>query len=152
QGRKLRRFFGNNGKGVEIWSYYKDGAEVYREVDTNQDGVPDQYRWLNAGGMKWGVDVNADGKIDGWRMISAEEVAQEVFLATATNDFNRLHILFITEAELRALKLPAAKVEKIQKQLAAASKKFEETVKKLPALTKDANFVRVESAVPQCAP
>jgi peroxiredoxin len=98
------------------------------------------------------VDVNADGKIDAWRMISAEEVAQEVFLATATRDFNRLRILFINEAELRALKLPAAKVEKIQKQLAGAAKKFEETFAKLPALNKDASFVRVESAVPQCAP
>jgi peroxiredoxin len=102
--------------------------------------------------MKWGVDVNGDGKIDGWRMISAEEVAQEVFLATATRDYSRLRLLFITEAELRALKLPAAKVEKIQKQLAGAAKKFEDTYTKLPALTKDANFVRVESAVPQCAP
>src|SRR5262249_60992342 len=122
------------------------------EIDTNTDDVPDQYRWLNSGGMKWGVDVNADGKIDAWRMISAEEVAQEVFLATATNDYNRLRGLFITETELRSLKLPAAKMEKIQKQLAGAAAKFEETRKKLPALTKDANFVRAESAVPQCAP
>jgi peroxiredoxin len=152
QGRKLRGFFGNNGKGVEIWSYYKDGAEVYREADTNQDGVADQYRWLNTGGMKWGVDVNADGKIDAWRMISAEEVAHEVFLATATQDFNRLRVLFITEDELRALKLPAARMEKIQKQLTGASAKFAETIKKLPALTSKANFVRAESAVPQCRP
>src|SRR5438067_7021966 len=70
QSRKLRRFFDSNGdKKIDVWSYYKDGAEVYREIDTNMDDVPDQYRWLNSGGMKWGVDVNADGKIDAWRMI-----------------------------------------------------------------------------------
>ena len=39
---------------IDVWSYYKDGVEVYREIDTNGDGKPDQYRWLNAGGIEVG--------------------------------------------------------------------------------------------------
>src|SRR5438132_1236700 len=71
QGRALRRFFDTNGptptapKGkVNVLSYYLDGVEVYRETDSNLNGKIDQYRWLNGAGMKWGVDVNEDGKID----------------------------------------------------------------------------------------
>src|SRR5438045_2566057 len=32
----MRRFFDSNAdKKIDIWSYYKDGVEVYREIDTN---------------------------------------------------------------------------------------------------------------------
>ena len=52
----LRRFFDTNGDDkVDVWSYYKDGVEVYREFDTTFKGAPNNFRWLNAGGMKWGV-------------------------------------------------------------------------------------------------
>src|SRR5207248_8612654 len=50
-GNLLRRFYDSNGDGhVDVWSYYKDGVEVYREVDTTGGRKPDQFRWLNAGG------------------------------------------------------------------------------------------------------
>src|SRR5260370_40954044 len=88
---------GMNKKGVDTWSYYKDGVEVYREIDTNMNGKPDQYRWFNAGGMKWGVDANEDGKIDAWKMISSDEVAQEAFAAAKDKDLRRLQALFISE-------------------------------------------------------
>ena len=79
----VRRFFDTRGdkKGVDVYSYYKDGVEVYREIDSKYKNKPDQYRWLNNGGSKWGIDLNDDGKIDVWRVISAEEVAQEVYQA-----------------------------------------------------------------------
>ena len=77
KGRILRRFFDTNGdRRPDVWSYYLDGVEVYREIDTTFTGQPDQYRWLNAGGMKWGVDVNKDGKIDTWKMISPRRPAR----------------------------------------------------------------------------
>src|SRR5262245_39508874 len=32
----LRRFYGSNSdQKIDVWSYYKDGVEVYREMDTN---------------------------------------------------------------------------------------------------------------------
>lgn len=153
QGRKMRRYFDSDGdKKIDVWSYYKDGAEVYREVDTNRNDRPDQYRWLNSGGMKWGIDANEDGKIEAWKMISGEEVAQEVFQAAAGRDFNRLKALLITDAELRSLKLPATETQQIQKQLDGAAARFDETLKKLTNLTAQAQFVRVEGGPPNCIP
>src|SRR5438105_2410875 len=59
RGLPLRRFFDTNGDiQIDVWSYYLDGVEVYREIDTNYDGKRDQFRWLNSGGMKWGIDAN----------------------------------------------------------------------------------------------
>jgi thiol-disulfide isomerase/thioredoxin len=163
EGRKLRRFFDSNGdKKIDVWSYHKDGAEVYREIDGklgNRPGarpelsaVPNEYRWLNAGGMKWGLDANEDGKIDSWKMISAEEAAEEAYHAVATRDLARLKALLITEAELGRLRLAPAQLERARKRLAGVEAKFQQTVKKLTTLTDKAHFIRVESAAPQCVP
>jgi len=66
-GRALRRFYSSNGRDVDTWSYFKDGVEVHRQVDTTGSGRPDQYRWMNGGGSKWGVDVDKNGTIDTWK-------------------------------------------------------------------------------------
>ena len=101
----IRRYFGGKGAkgGVDTWCYFKDGVEVYREIDTKNTGAPDQFRWLNAGGLKWGMDRAGRGKIDSWRIIAAEEVGFEAFQAVATNDYARLQALFITADEMQAL-------------------------------------------------
>jgi hypothetical protein len=152
KGKTLRQFFDSNGdKKIDVWSYYLDGVEVYREIDTNSDGKPDQFRWLNSAGTKWGVDVNGDGKIDGWRMISAEEVSQEVLQAVISNDAARLQALFISEAEIKALELPAAEASRIAELQKQAGAKFQSTVRKL-ALTNKAQWVRLEATVPNCVP
>jgi len=150
----LRRFFDTRGdrKGTDVLSFYKDGVEVYREIDSKYKGKPDQYRWLNGGGTKWGIDFNDDGKIDSWRMISAEEVAQEVYQAVLMRDFVRLRVLFISAEEIRALKLPEAYSARIRDAQAKAPAKFQELCAKATNLTPAAQFVRVESAVPQCVP
>ncbi len=60
--------------------------------------------------MKWGVDLNKDGKIDTWKMISAEELSQEVLQALITHDYPRFQALFITSDEVMALGLPQQEV------------------------------------------
>ena len=46
--KPLRRFYDSKGGGkVDVWSYYKDGVEVYREFDTAYKGSPNNFRWLN---------------------------------------------------------------------------------------------------------
>lgn len=149
----IRRYFGGKGAkgGVDTWCYYKDGVEVYREIDTNNDGVPDQFRWLNAAGLKWGMDLNGDGKIDTWRIISAEEVGQEAFQALATGDLARLQALFISAEEMRAIKLPAKEIERIGNLQKQAGKKFADLLKAQPQIT-GGHFERVEGAVPSCVP
>lgn len=149
----LRRFFDSSGKNkIDIWSYYKDGVEVYREIDSNHNGRPDQYRWLNGGGMKWGISSKENGVIDAWRMISAEEVGHEIFSALATRDPRRLEALFLSEAEMRTLKLPAAEIDRITKLQKQASSKFQATLTKLPQLDDKATFIRVEAVTPSCIP
>lgn len=145
----LRKFVSNNGRSVDQWSYYKDGAEVYRELDSNANGVPDQFRWVATGGMKWGVDSNEDGKIDAWRMISAEEAGHEAYLALANRDLARLKALLITEAEMQSLRLPAADVQRIQKNLQDLTARFSKSAGQVPA---GAVFIRVESTVPSVYP
>jgi thiol-disulfide isomerase/thioredoxin len=149
----VRRYFGGKGAkgGVDTWCYFKDGVEVYRELDTNNDGVPDQFRWLNNGGLKWGIDVNGDGKIDSWRIISAEEVGEEAFQAVVTNDVARLQALFITANEMQALKLPAKEVERLTNAQKQAAKKLADLLKAQPDLAAG-KLERVEGAVPSCVP
>jgi len=152
RGLPLRRFFDSNGdKKIDIWSYYKDGIEVYREIDTNANDRADQYRWLNTGGMKWGVDSNEDGKIDGWKMISAEEVGHEVFDAAVQRDLHRLQALFVSEAELRALPLPAGRADQVRAAIRDAARRFQATLDKMPTLNSSAQFRQVEASVPHCA-
>src|SRR5437868_1941234 len=82
QGKLVRRFFDTVGDGhIHLWSYYKDGIEVYREIDSKGSGKPDQFRWVNSGGSRWGIDRNEDGIIDEWKAISPEEVGQELLIA-----------------------------------------------------------------------
>ncbi|MGC4004549.1 MAG: hypothetical protein QM811_16070 [Pirellulales bacterium] len=69
-GQILREFLDTNkNRVVDRWSYYKDGLEVYRDIDENHDGRPDQFRWLNIAGVRWGIDKNQDGVVDEWKAI-----------------------------------------------------------------------------------
>src|SRR5688572_12416774 len=71
EGEILRRFSDSNGDNrVDIWSYFRDGIEVYRDVDSDFNKKADQYRWLNTGGTRWANDSNEDGRIDTWRQIT----------------------------------------------------------------------------------
>src|SRR5437879_4342572 len=109
RGQLLRRYLDTNGDGkMDVWSFYKDGVEVYREVDSDFNKKADQFRWLNTAGSKCGVSAAEDGRINAWKIISAEEVSQEALQALLTKDFGRLQALFLTEAEMQALGLSAA--------------------------------------------
>jgi hypothetical protein len=146
----VRRFFASKGASVDVWSYFKDGVEVYREFDTTGKGAPNNFRWLNAGGMKWGVGYVTSGKavITTWRMISAEEAAQEAYQAVAKDDLGRLQALLINDAEMNLIKLPATKAKAIQATQASAKLKFADLVKE--AKLGGMKFDGVESAIPQC--
>src|SRR5579875_3047356 len=151
EGNLLRRFFDSNGdKHIDVWAYYKDGVEVYAEIDTTFSGKPDQYRWFNAGGSKWGVDENKDGRIDSWKVISPEEVSQEILQALISRDFARLQPLMLTDAELKALDLPPDQANRIREQLKAAPEKFQETASKLTKLSPKAAWIHLETVAPQC--
>ena len=90
----LRRFLDTNGDNkVDQWCYFKDGIEIYRDIDANFNNKTDQYRWLGTGGTRWGLDDDENNKIDTWKVISAEEVTAEVVAALRDRDAARFQRL-----------------------------------------------------------
>ncbi len=151
-GRKLRQFIDTTGGDkFNILSYYLDGVEAFREVDTNGNGKPDSFRWLGSNGGKQGKDVNEDGVIDEWVSISAEEVSQEVFAAVAGKDANRLRAVLATDKDVKALGLPPAEEARLMKKLAAAEGKLVKVNADLKATAKS-KLVHVEMDVPHTTP
>lgn len=116
QGKLLRRFIDTNGVAtqrdgearpqthLDQWSYYRDGFEVYREIDLNEDGSLDEVRWLNAGGTRVG-EVKA-GRVVAWSRISAEEASKVLVQALVTGDMALLETVMATPAEIKGLALP----------------------------------------------
>jgi hypothetical protein len=151
-GKTLRRFYSHNNRDVDTWSYYADGVEVHRQLDTTGSGRPDQYRWLNTAGSKWGVDVDKDGTIDTWKVISPEEVSQEALRALATRNLARLQALLMTDDDIKALGLPAEQAESIREKRKGLKEKFEATIAKLPKLTEKAVWRHLETGAPQTVP
>jgi len=143
-GQPLRRFADSNGdRQVDQWCYYKDGIEVYRDIDSDFNGVADQYRWLGTAGTRWGIDKNEDGKIDMWKVISAEEVTMEVVEAIKSRDDERFKKLLVSDSELSKLGLGEDKGDQLTTRLANARKGFVEfarSQKIIDANTKWAHF------------
>jgi hypothetical protein len=153
QGRPLRRFFdsqydGKSRTGIDIYSYYHEGVETYRE---QYEGGAVHYRWLNEGGSKWGIDLNGDGKIDTWKVISPEELSQEITQAVIKNDFARVQALFLTDAELKSADLPPDLAKRARDGRAAAAAKFKETATKL-SLTDKSRWLHLETEAPHLIP
>jgi tetratricopeptide (TPR) repeat protein len=122
----LRQFSDSNADNVvDTWSYFRDGLEVYRDVDSNHNGKADQYRWFNSNGIRWALDQNEDNTIDQWKLISPEEVTEEVVNALATKDATRFKRLLLTADDIKKLGLDAARGEQLTKRVTSAAEKFD---------------------------
>ncbi len=155
QGRLVRQFIDTTGSKdpakANIWSYYLNGAEVYREVDGNGNGKPDQFRWLGANGGKWGLDIDEDGQVDAWHMISPEELSQELFQAILTRNAKKVEALLPSDQDLKSLGLPDTEVARIRQKTAGAVKRMTDTAEAMK-LTDKAKWVHLEVEVPQVTP
>jgi len=121
----LRRFLDTNGDSkLDLWCYYNTGIEVYRDIDSDFNGKADQYRWMGTAGIRWGLDDDEDGRIDSWKLISAEEVTSEVVAALAAADADRFKRLLPTAAELDSLGLGEVQKKEIEKKVAEATRGF----------------------------
>jgi thiol-disulfide isomerase/thioredoxin len=106
EGLPLRRYVDSDGDDlVDQWRYYLHGLEVYRDIDTNKNHKPDQFRWLNTAGTRWAIDANEDRKIDSWRILSAEEASRVVVDALVANDIALLQTVLISADDCEALAL-----------------------------------------------
>lgn len=126
QGRLLRRFVDSNAdKKLDLWSYYQNGIEVYRDVDADFNEKADQYRWLGTAGSRWGQDTNEDGTIDRWHMISPEEVTAEVVAALRDQDAARFKRVLLSSTELKSLGLGKERAEELAERINVAANDFE---------------------------
>nr|AKB95177.1 redoxin family protein [uncultured bacterium] len=152
-GATLRRFADtNDDKKIDLWSYFQYGVEVYRDVDADFDGKADQYRWLNTGGTRWGLDDNEDGQIDRWKQISAEEVSAEVVSAIRDQNPERFVALLITEKETAALGLGEQKTQQIDVKSDRAARDFGALAKRQSSIGSKANWVQFAAATPGVVP
>jgi thiol-disulfide isomerase/thioredoxin len=155
QGRPVRQFIDTTGKNSpNIVSFFFDGVESYREIDTNGTGRPDTFRYLGANGGRMGRDASESGTIDSWEAgygLTAEETSQELYTALITRDAKRFSSLLATDAEITAIGLPAQEVAKLKSRRDGAAKRFAEAVAKLN-LPQGAKWVHFEGGVPHTVP
>jgi hypothetical protein len=150
----LRYFADTDGdaeRQVDQWSYYQNGVEVYRELDTTGNGKRNQFRWLNSAGTRWGVDENGDGKINYWKEISAEEVSREIVLALAAKDVQRFLSVALNEDELKSLALGEALNSTVAKKVAALRTGFANAAAAV-ALPNSAEWHQLGAVMPGVVP
>ncbi len=149
----LRQFVDTNGDNVvDQWRYYKDGLEVYRDIDSDYNGKADQYRWFHTAGSRWAVDQDEDGTIDAWRAISAEEVTAEVVAALASQDARRFARVALTESELKSLGVGPAKAEELGNRLDALVSRFQDLARRQKEVTSTTQWVQFSGNRPGIVP
>ena len=152
-GQILRRFLDTNGDNkVDQWCYFKDGIEVYRDIDGNFNNKADQYRWLGTAGTRWATDDDENSRIDSWKVISPEEVTAEVVAALRDRDANRFQRLLISETELKALGLSAKQVTELGEKISAASKAFAAEAGRQKIVTSKSEWVHFGANKPGVVP
>lgn len=153
QGQVLRKFADTNADNVvDTWSYYANGLEVYRDADTDFDSKADQYRWFHMQGSRWGVDQNEDGKIDYWKQISPQEVAEEAVAALQNKDSQRFALLLIRKSEADKLGLGKTLAMQINEQMKLAPREFSQLSSKQKTITSKSRFVDFGSSRPGVVP
>lgn len=151
-GQILRLFLDRNqDRGLDQWSYYKDGIEVYRDSDNNFNGKLDEFRWLGTGGTRIGVDANEDGAIDKWTNISVEEVAREAFYAIQTADQKRFARLLITDDEFKSLGLSGSVGSEVAKRIETARRGFGSMVKGQKQIGRSSEYIHSGNGQPGLA-
>jgi hypothetical protein len=126
-GQLFRCFADTNGDNkVDQWCYYSNGIESYRDLDTDFNGKADQYRWLGLSGSRWGQDANEDGRIDSWKVISAEELTAEIVASVRDRDAQRFATVLLSPSELRSLGLGPETAAKIGQSIDTAVRRFDQ--------------------------
>ena len=153
EGVILRKFVDtDDDKVVDQWSYYKDGLEVYRDIDSKHTGKVDQCRWFHTGGTRWGLDPEGTGTIQTWKQISPEEVTAEIVAAMATQDSQRFVRLVITPAELRSLGLGRARAESVAEKARKAVTNFGTMSARQETIGRDAVWTQFSAGRPGVVP
>jgi thiol-disulfide isomerase/thioredoxin len=153
EGQLLRRFVDTNqDQKVDQWCYYKNGIEVYRDIDSNYNGTADQYRWLGTAGMRWGIDRTGNQRIDSWKAISAAEVSQELVWALKTADQARFKLVLLSEADLRQLELGGELAAMLNKKRTESLAGFVELARRQKVVKISSRWVHFGGGMPGLLP
>ena len=151
--RVLRKFLDLDGDSkLDQWSYYKNGIEVYRDIDSNGDRKADQSRWLATAGTRWGIDRNQDGIIDFWKAISAEEVSHEVVQAIRSKNPERFFRLLISPEEISKLGVGPQQEQAILARIKNARGAFGDFLTRQKGIDAKATWIHFSSTQPGTIP
>jgi thiol-disulfide isomerase/thioredoxin len=152
-GAVLRKYLDTNDDNyVDQRCFYKDGLEVYRDIDGDFNGTPDQHRWFHTAGTRWGLDEDEDRRIDTWKVISAEEVTAEVIAALAARDARRFSRVVLTPEELKTLGLGKSQAEKLGERIDGLTERFGELASRQRAVTSGSEWVQFSGNRPGVVP
>jgi thiol-disulfide isomerase/thioredoxin len=152
-GQVLRRFVDTDGDHlVDQWRYYNHGLEVYRDIDTNRNKRPDEHRWLNTGGSRWGIDSKEDGSIDSWKVLSPEEAVREALYAMIHGDEKLLTSVLVTRDELRTIGVADSYADKIMNAISEPGRKMRDAVSGSKFLSDQSATMRADNLAPGTIP
>ncbi|MFO0850925.1 MAG: hypothetical protein U0871_20575 [Gemmataceae bacterium] len=90
QGKTVRQFIDTTGRNQpNIFSYFLNGQEAYREIDANQGDEAGPVPLARGRQHQSGADADEDGTWTPWYVLSPEEASQELFAALAAKDMKR---------------------------------------------------------------
>ena len=143
--RKLTASPDSKGK-INVRSYYLQGQEVYREVDTNGNGVSDEFKWFNMGGSRTGVTNEDEAqRIVKWKALSAEEATAELIAAATSKDTARLQAVMLTDSDVKELGLDEKSSARVAAGMEKVVTEFKALLQSLPA---DAKWIRFDGHTP----
>jgi len=153
RGEVLRSFADTNGdRVVDRWSYYKDGMEVYRDIDADFNAKADQARWVNVGGSRWGVDEDENGVLDAWKSLSAEEATAEIVAALKARDAKTFERLLPSKDDLVAAGFEEPMLTELVARTGKAIADFAAIAKKQQQIGADAQWNNMLTAQPGVLP
>lgn len=152
-GQILRRYVDTNmDQYIDQWRYYERGIEVYRDIDSNFNKKIDQSRWLNTQGSRWALDFNEDGKVDGWRRLSAEETSRVAINAMAAGDSDLLATVMVTQKDLSDLGVDADLAGKVLANVRNPAASMRAAMSNSKTLTDKSRWHRFDAAMPGVIP
>jgi peroxiredoxin len=167
QGKLLRKFIDTNGKRskrgkeaeatthLDQWSYYKDGFEVYRDVDLDEDNITNEAHWLNSGGSRIAVVESVPRKgyrVVSWKRISAEEASKVLVQAIISGDLDLLGSVLATPEELAGIGVPKAVVDRFAKAGSSRKDQLIALQKNLKGWDATTTWSRFDGAFPHVMP
>jgi tetratricopeptide (TPR) repeat protein len=94
------------------------------------------------------VDADEDGRIDTWKVISAQEAARVAVEALIAGDLKALSTVMLNDADIQALKVPAVMAKQLQDAAADLPKKAQASVANAKVLNTRSVWVRFDPPPP----